>query len=137
VQYPQVLVYEGDGRLAALLRPAIEARKWSLREPRGLAACIRLLRRGGPGVLVVKIGRDLEHELALLERVAWLFPDTATVVVGESDKAALAGVAWDLGAAYVLFPPQPRERLPEIVVGLMKFPGEPGADVPGSGEGHV
>ena len=36
--------------------------------------------------------------------------------------AALAGLAWDLGADYVLFPPQPRELLPEIVAGLLGHP---------------
>ena len=36
MRHPQVLVYEPDGRLAKLLRDAIEARKlkWALREPR-------------------------------------------------------------------------------------------------------
>ena len=117
--HPQLLVYEGDGRLAALLRPLAEANKWSLREPRQLGACLRLLRRGGPGVLVLQAGRDLEREFALLERVAWFFPDTAAVLVGDSEHASLAGLAWDLGAAYVLFPPQPRDTLSEVVTGLM------------------
>jgi hypothetical protein len=115
-----LLVYEDDGRLAALLRPAAEGHGWPLREPRQLAACLRLLRRGGPNVLVLKLSRDLERDLSLLERVAWLEPDTATVVVGDSDHAALAGLAWDLGADFVLLPPLPRERLPEIVTGLMQ-----------------
>jgi hypothetical protein len=122
VYHPQILVYESDGRLAALLRPLAEERKWALREPRQLAPCLRLLRRGGPGVLVLKAGRDLERELTLLERVAWSFPDTATVLVGDTDSALLAGLAWDLGADYVLFPPLPRERLPEIVAALMPVP---------------
>ncbi len=117
--FPQVLVYESDGKLAALLRPMVEERKWAFREPRQLAPCLRLLRRGGPGVLVIKAGRDLERELTLLERVAWLYPETATVLVGEAESSLLAGLAWDLGADYVLFPPQPRERLPEIVAALM------------------
>ena len=36
-----------------------------------------------------------------------------------SDQPPLAGLAWDLGACYVLFPPQPREQLLEIVNSLM------------------
>jgi hypothetical protein len=119
VHYPQLLVYEGDGRLAALLRPLAEANKWSLREPRQLGACLRLLCRGGPGVLVLKAGRDLEREFSLLERMAWFFPDSATVLVGDSEHMSLAGLAWDLGAAYVLFPPQPRDTLSEVVTALM------------------
>jgi hypothetical protein len=120
VFHPQVLVYEWDGRLAALLRATAEEKKWSLREPRQLQPCLRLLRRAGPGVLVIRAGRNLERELGLLERVAWLHPETATVLVGDSEHAVLAGLAWDLGAGYVLMPPQPRERLPDIVVGFME-----------------
>ncbi len=81
--------------------------------------CLRLLARGGPAVLVLKAGRDLERELALLERAVWLYPDAPVVLAADGDRPELAGLAWDLGAAYVLLPPQPRERLPEIVAGLM------------------
>jgi hypothetical protein len=124
--HPQVVVWEGDGRLAALLRPLAEERRWLLREPRQVGAVLRLLRRG-PAVVVLKAGRDLERELTLVERVAWLFPDAAVVLVADSDLARLAGLAWDLGAAYVLVPPLPRERLPELVAALMA-PVEDGPD---------
>ncbi|MCI0457737.1 MAG: hypothetical protein L0Z62_12265 [Gemmataceae bacterium] len=120
MRYPQVLVYETDGLLAGLLRRAEKSRAWSLREPRRLESCLRLLRRGGPSVLVLKLGRDLEQELALLERVHARFPETATVVVGDLDYPQLAGLAWDLGAAYVVFPPLPRTLLPELVAGLLE-----------------
>ncbi len=81
--------------------------------------CLRLLKAGGPAVLIVKTGRDLERELALLDRATWLYPDAPAVLVADGDQPGLAGLAWDLGAAYVLLPPQPRERLAEIVAGLM------------------
>ncbi len=133
MRYPQVLVYETDGLLAGLLRRSQASQAWALREPRRLESCLRLLRRGGPSVLVLKLGRDLERELKLLERVSGLFPDTAIVVVGDSDDVQLAGLAWDLGAAYVLFPPLPRTLLPEIVAGLLDTkPREPSAAVPRS-----
>ena len=121
MRHPQLLIHERDGRLAALLRAAVEARglRWPVREPRDLAGCLRLLQRGGPAVVVVRAGREVERELTLLERVAWLWPDAATVFVGDAEHAALAGVAWDLGARYVLLPPQSRELLPEVVIGLM------------------
>jgi DNA-binding NtrC family response regulator len=120
MRYPQVLVYESDGRIAELLRREGKPRQWSLREPRRPESCVRLLRRGGPSVLVLKVGSDLLQELSLLDRVTWLFPDTATVVIGDSDNAVLAGLAWDLGAAVVLFPPQPRYSLAEIVGRLLE-----------------
>jgi hypothetical protein len=125
MRHPQILVYEADGRLAALLRPLAEEQRWLLREPRQGRACLRLLRRGGPGVLVIKAGRALEREFALLDRVSWLFPDTATVLVADVAHAGLAGLAWDLGAAYVLVPPHAREGLPDVVAGLMKPKAEP------------
>jgi hypothetical protein len=121
--HPQVIVWEGDGNLAALLRPLAQERRWALREPRQVGALLGLLRRG-PGVVVVKAGRDLEREFALLERVGWLYPEAAAVLVADSDHARLAALAWDLGAAYVLVPPMPRERLPELVAALMPTPAE-------------
>src|SRR5689334_3099636 len=109
MRYPQLLIYETDGRLAGLLRESARARDWALREPRRPEGCLRLLRRGGPGVLVLKLGRDPAPELLLLERVTWQCPEAATVVVGDAEHAGLAAVAWDLGAACVLVPPQPRD----------------------------
>src|SRR5947209_1424704 len=106
MRHPQVLVWEGDGRLAAQLRLLAEEHRWVLREPRQAGAVLRLLRRGGPGVVVIKAGRDLERELTLLERVAWQFPDAGTILVADSEHARLAGLAWDLGASFVLAPPQ-------------------------------
>jgi DNA-binding NtrC family response regulator len=119
MRYPQILVYEKDTHLADALRPLAQARQWTLREPRRPDACIRLLRRGGPGVLVVRFGRDVEGEMELLEEVSRLAPDTQTIVVDETDNALLAGLAWDLGATCVLTPPHPGERLPEVVGSLM------------------
>jgi hypothetical protein len=115
-----LLIFGGDARLAALLGPAAEAGRWSVRKPRDAAECLEALAPGGPGVLVLRLGRDLEGELATLERVGRLFPDAAAVVVGEADQAALAGPAWDLGARFVLFPPLPRDLLPRVVAGLLE-----------------
>ena len=124
MRHPMLVIVEGDGRLSAQLRPLAEQHQWALHEPRQSTACLRLLRRGGPAVLVIKAGRDLERELGLLERAVRLFPDVATVLVGDVDHPALAGLAWDVGAACVLFPPQSRESLPDILVGLMNPAGE-------------
>jgi hypothetical protein len=108
---PQVVVYEPDGRLAAQLRPLAERQAWSLREPRQAEACLRLLPAGEPGVLVVKLGRDLEDELGLVQRARQLSPATGIIVVADSDHPRLAGLAWDLGATLVLTPsPAPPEH---------------------------
>ncbi len=119
MRHPQLLVQESDGRLAALLRPLATANAWSLREPRQAEACLRLLERGQPAVVVLKAGRDLEQELTLIDQVRWRYPHVAVVLVGDADHARLAGLAWDLGAAYVHLPPLPRDTLPGIVAGLM------------------
>jgi DNA-binding response OmpR family regulator len=119
MRYAQVLVYENDTLLTTMLEEKARQEKWSLRHPRDFAECAVLLRRGGPSVLVLRVGRDLEFELSLLERVANLFPDAGTVIVGEATHAALAGLAWDLGADCVLLLPQPGEMLPEVVAGLL------------------
>ncbi len=119
MRHPQVLIFRGDARSTMALEPAAAAARWLLRKPHDLAECLEALPRGGPNVLVVRLGRDLESELDVVERVRQLFPDTAVVVVGDAEQAALAGLAWDLGARFVLFPPLPRELLEEVVKGLM------------------
>jgi DNA-binding response OmpR family regulator len=119
VRHPQVLVYETDGRLANILRPLAEKNKWLLREPRQLSACLRLFDRGGPGVLILRLSRDLERELTALEQLSWLHPDAATILVTDGDQTTLTALAWDLGVRWVLLPPHTRERLAEIVTSLM------------------
>lgn len=120
MRYPLLVIYEGDGRLAAQLRPAAARGAWVVREPRQAGACVRWLARGGPAVLVVRVGRDLERELALLERAARLCPEAACVVVAEGDHARVAGLAWDLGAAFVLTADRPPEMLVEVVEALLR-----------------
>jgi hypothetical protein len=132
MRYPQLIVNEpenrdGDYPLASLLRGVAAARGWWQRSVRRPESCLELLGQAGPGVLVLEVGRDLVAEFRLLERVAWLCPGAAAVVVGKAANPVLADLAWDLGAAYVLFPPQPLDLLPEVVSGLLQ-PAAGGAD---------
>jgi len=69
--------------------------------------------------LVLKLSDTLEEELSLLAEVSNLHPDVGIVVVGEAVHAPLAGLAWDLGADYVMLLPQPRDLLIETVAGLL------------------
>ena len=72
-------------------------------------------------MLVLRLNREMKkREMALLERVTWLCPETATLVVLDSDNPGLATLAWDLGARWVLGSAQPRDQMPEIVAGLME-----------------
>jgi DNA-binding NtrC family response regulator len=117
----QVLIFGNDSKLTALLEGLIvERERCPLLHPRDAKECLELMKRGWQSVLVLKVGRDVEEEINLLSQVSALHPDTATVVIAEAIHAPLAGLAWDLGAAYVLFLPQPRELLPEIVAGLLR-----------------
>ncbi len=117
---PQIVVCESDRWAAELLRGTAEVWQWPLRELRGEAAIVRALSQGGPSVLVLEIGGDLERDLALLGRLTWLCPAASTVVVTQAASAELTGLAWDLGADYVLAPPLPRDALLPVVLGIME-----------------
>ena len=121
MRLPQLVIYEPDRRLADFLRATAAVNRWALRTPQSPSSCLKLLQRGGPGVLVLRLSRDVKkREMPLLERVTWLCPETATLVVLDSDNPGLVNLAWDLGARWVLGPTQPRDQLPEIVAGLME-----------------
>ncbi|MGL4549937.1 MAG: hypothetical protein ACRC33_02015, partial [Gemmataceae bacterium] len=94
--------------------------RWSLREPRREAEVLEALPAARPGVLVVRVGSDLEGEFGLIDRVTWLHPEADVVAVLEGDAARLEGLAWDLGVRFALTPPRTRDDLPEVVVGLMQ-----------------
>jgi hypothetical protein len=120
MRFPQLVVYESDRRLGEYLRATAAVNRWALRTPQSASSCLKLLRRGDPAVLVLRLGRDGDKPpVAILERVAWLCPETAAVVVLDTDNPGLANLAWDLGASWVMGPAQPRDQLPEIVAGLM------------------
>lgn len=120
MRHPQILVYERDGRLARLLGETAEKNRWVLREPRQVDHCLRLLREGGPTVLVLRVGSQLEAELGLLTRARRLRPDAAVFAVGDVENDSLAALSWELGANFALFPPQSRDLLPEIVSRWLK-----------------
>jgi hypothetical protein len=154
MQYPLLIVYESGRQLATWLREAApiadqlrydeegklteaghedcgDARlTWLLREPRRPSACLRLLERGGSGVVVLHLGAGPEEVLKLLDAIAWRFPDAVTVVVVEEEHRSLAPLAWDLGATAVVVPPQVRERVQETVLGLMHSASAPETPVP-------
>jgi hypothetical protein len=119
MRFPQLLVYETDGRIARMLEGTAGTHRWIMREPRRVEACLQLLRRGGPAIVVVKVENDLESAFTLVEQTSWLFPETTVVVAIDREDAVLSDLAWDLGAGYVLAPPRPRDSLLDVVANLM------------------
>lgn len=117
-----VVVYEPDGRVAERLRELSERHGFVVREVRHGDACLNTLSRFGPGLVILKVGRDLERELSLLEQLAALHPVAPVIVVGDSDNPTLEGLCWDLGARYVLFPPQSIELLRELAPAFVQTP---------------
>lgn len=115
MQQTQVLSYGIDGVLAERLREQAQAQRFWLRETSQFTACLNLVQASPPSVLILVLGRDLERELALLELVHSALPRTATIAVGETDNPALAGLAWELGATFALFPPTPLETITDLV----------------------
>jgi hypothetical protein len=117
---PQIVVYESERWIAELLRGTAEVWQWPLRELRDEAAIVRALRQGGPSLLAFEVGADAERDLSLFGRLTWLCPEATAIAVSNVAGDELAGLAWDLGAAYVLTPPQPRDALLSVVLGLME-----------------
>lgn len=119
MQQTQVITYGIDGVLAERLRELAQSRRIWLRETSQFGACRDLVFESPPSVFLLMLGKDLERELALVEQVHVCLPGTQTIVVGETDHPALAGLAWDLGANYVLFPPTPVEMIAEVIVKML------------------
>jgi hypothetical protein len=119
MRFPQLIIYETDGRLARMLEATAGTHRWAVRQPRRVESCLRLLKNGGRGILVVHVENDLDSIFTLMESTARQFPDVDVVVVLDRDDGVLGELSWDLGAAYVSSPPQPRDRLLDVVAGLM------------------
>jgi hypothetical protein len=119
MQQTQVVTYGIDGVLAERLRELAQAQRFWLRETSQFDACRNLIATAPPSVLVIVLGKDLERELALVERAHACVPGMPTIVVGESDHPVLAGLAWELGATYALFPPTPVEVIADLIVRLL------------------
>ena len=77
MRHPQIVVFESDSLLARQLQETATANAWLLRESRQTPACMKLLRAGGPAVLVLRVGRarrglrgrDLGHSPSVPARV--------------------------------------------------------------------
>ena len=125
MRHPQLVIYEDDGALAAQLEPLAKEHSWLIRESRQPEACLNLLRQVRPAVLVLKL-RDLVAEFELLAKLQEQAPDVALILVsdvkleGSEQRLNLSGLAYDLGASYVIFPPLDGTLLEDVVSGLLE-----------------
>jgi hypothetical protein len=116
----QILAYGLADPLLGRLKSAAQDHGLWLRDVQHLETCRNLLRQAEPPVLVLMVSKDILGELTVLQEVSQALPDTAVIVVGDSDYPALATLAWDLGASYVLQPPQPVEVLPDPLLRFVR-----------------
>ena|ERR1019366_5068426 len=119
MQQTQILAHGIEGALAQRLQELAQAQRCRLRETNQFAACRNLLQSSPPSVFVLRLGRDIERELALLEQVHACLPGTAIIVLGEADNPVLAGLVWELGATFALFPPMPVEVITDLIVSIL------------------
>jgi hypothetical protein len=79
------------------------------------------MRRLVPTVCIINAESADDDALAMGQQASQECPCAAVVIVGGIDNAdALAGLAWDVGADFALFPPLARDLLPGVVAGLMQ-----------------
>ena len=86
---------------------------------------MNLLRQVRPAVLILKL-RDLVAEFELLAKLQEQAPEVALILVsdvkleGSEQRLNLSGLAYDLGASYVMFPPLDGTLLEDVVSGLLE-----------------
>lgn len=126
MQHPQIVVYESDGWLAEQVRELARENSWLVRESRQPEACLNLLLESRPAVVLLKLERKLVDELSLLQTLHERVPDRPIAVFSDvkldnsAQRASLAGLAYDLGARYVMFPPLMKTSIEDLTAGLME-----------------
>lgn len=126
MQHPQIVIYEADGWLAAQVVELARENSWLIRESRQPEACLALLRDNRPAVLLVKLERKMIDEFKLIALIRERVPDCPIAVFsdvkfeGAAQRASLAGLAYDLGVRYVMFPPLTKTLVEDVAAGLMQ-----------------
>ena len=123
---PQLVVLEADGWIARHLTDIAAEGAWLVRGTRGIDTALSHVRERRPGVLIVQVelAEDKPAPLRLIAEVCRDSPDVPVVAVSDVKLSDAERVAWtaalfDLGAAFVLFPPLTKPVLEDVVSGLM------------------
>lgn len=126
MRYPQIVIRETDGWVARQLQEAAAEHRWLIREPKSIAETLSLSREPRPTLLVVQVepGSDEPAAFALIADVHRLSPDVPMIVMSDTkmpdaDRASWTAALFDLGAAFVLFPPLSKSVLEDAASGLL------------------
>jgi DNA-binding NarL/FixJ family response regulator len=119
MQQAALITFGVDDSAVERLQALVRDRGVTVRITRDPKACLNLLRQGVVGVLLFRVGANLETEFTLLSQVAQQFPQVAPIVWGRSDHPRLGGLAWDLGARCVLLGPTDQNRLDDAILHLL------------------
>jgi hypothetical protein len=125
MRLPQIVVLGFDEWIAKQLRAHAAEHRWLLHDVRQVNA-VRTLLDDRATILLLQVDPHAESSpgLSLLLELQTSHPDVAVVVVSDGklpddDRARWTGGVFDLGAAYVLFPPLTGPVLEDLVGGLM------------------
>jgi hypothetical protein len=123
---PQIIVLGFDDWIAKQLRAHAAEHRWLLHDVRQANAAKTLIDDFRPTILFVQVDphADPSPGLALLAEVHATRPEISLVVVSDGklpdeDRARWTASAFDLGAAFVLFPPLTGPVLEDLAGGLM------------------
>jgi chemotaxis response regulator CheB len=125
MRLPQIVIYESDGWLAAQVGDLARENGWLVRESRHADACLNFLRECRPSVLLLKVEPKLIDEMTLLAALTEKVPECPVVVCSDAklesaeQRSHLAGLACDLGARFIMFPPLTRNVVEDVASGLM------------------
>ena len=125
MRHPRLVIYERDGFLAEQVRELAREHRWVVRESRQADACLKILRDPGPAVLLIKVDKEALDGMALIGRAFESAPHCPLALFfdekqeGAGQRALLAGLAYDLGASAVVFPPLTQSAVEDLAAGLM------------------
>jgi hypothetical protein len=111
----ELLAFGVEGTLSDRLAAwALDRGQW-FRPVQHASALLNLLSKGSQGVVLIRLGRDIVGEMELLQTAAHDFSGVTIIVLGDLDHPLLEGLAYDLGAGAVLFPPRGVDEMFEML----------------------
>ncbi len=123
--HPQIIVKEADGWLAEQIRDVARENSWIVREIRDPIQCEETICSNRPTILLVVMGKKIIDDLKLVSRIYYCDPDCGIAVFGSTkyegaaQRAGIAGLLYDVGVRYAMFPPLTKNLIEDLTYGLM------------------